>query len=150
VAHLAMAPTDPRPWFHGYHNGKSAVAVAAGAAAAGVHGWFLKGSRGPEAQRFLAGPAVLHFHLSSPESFRRKYLAIAAAPVPAGGGPFELSPTEVATVELIRGLGRQGADAATLARRLDELHRRLTCFSGSDVELLDEAGLVLRPRLEHY
>lgn len=148
VAHLAMAQTDPRPWFNGYFNGKSAVAVAAGAAAAGVHGWHLAPSRGAAARRFLAGPSVLHFHFSSAESFRAKYLAIAASPRPARG-LFELSPSEEATVGLIRELERQGADAAALARRLDELYRRLTHFSEPDVELLEEAGLLLCPRLEH-
>ncbi|HEX9736673.1 MAG TPA: 2OG-Fe(II) oxygenase [Thermoanaerobaculia bacterium] len=147
VAHLAMAQTDPRPWFHGYFNGKSAVAVAAGAAAAGVHGWFLEPSWGPETRRFLAGPCVLHFHFSSPESFRRKYLAIAAAPTPAEGGPFELSPVEMATVELIRELERNRTDQETTARLLDEHHRRLTCFSEEEVELLEEAGLLMHPRL---
>ncbi len=32
VAHLEMAPTDPRPYFAGYFNGKAAVAVAAAGA----------------------------------------------------------------------------------------------------------------------
>jgi hypothetical protein len=90
---------------------------------------------------------VLHFHFSSPESFRRKYLAIAAAPTPAEGGPFERSPVEMATVELIRELERNRTDQETTARLLDEHHRRLTCFSEEEVELLEEAGLLMHPRL---
>lgn len=149
VAHLGMAQTDARPYFHGYFNGKSAVAVAAAAAVAGVHGWSLRASAAPDASRFLAGPSVLHFHFASATAFRRKYLAIVASPLPAGPRLFEPCPAEEAALELIRSLREAGAGEAALGRRLDQLHHRLTTFSETDVELLEEAGLVLCPKLEH-
>lgn len=142
--HLGLAQTDPRPWFNGYFNGKSAVRVRAGAAAAGVHGWYLEKAE-EWRQGFLAGPSVLHLHFSTPEAFRRKYLAIAASPIPPGQGLFELSPSEEATVGLIRRLEREGADSEVVSLRLEELHGTMTSFSEEDVDLLEEAGLILGP-----
>ncbi len=153
VDHMAMAQTDPRPYFSGYFNGKSAVAVADGLAAAGVHGWFVSRSRETPSREtpaapFLAGPSVLHFHFSSPAAFRRKYLAIASSPAPEGPRLFEPSPVEEAAVALIRELRREGAGETALNRGLDRLHETLSCFSRRDVELLEEANLILRPELE--
>ena len=114
VKHMAMAQTDPRPYFTGYFNGKSAVAVAAGTAAAGVHGWSVAGSRQSVAVPLLAGPSVLHFHFASPRAFCRKYLAIAASPAPEGPRLFKPSPVEEAAVALIRSLRREGASETAL------------------------------------
>ncbi len=143
VRHLAMDQDDERPYFTGYLNGKSAVAVAAGRAAAGVHGWYLDGAEA-SAVRLLAGPSVLHLRFESPAALRRKYLPIADAPAPSGPVPFAPAPAEVAAVELIRRLRRQGIDEAALGKRLEDLHRRMTAFSAEDAELLEEAGLIFQ------
>ncbi len=142
--YLRMAQTDPRPYFTGYFNGKSAVAVAQAAGAAGVPGWRLAPASTAGA-RCLAGPSVLHFHFDSPAAFRRKYSAAADAELPPGLALFEPSPVEVATLERIRALRRSGADEATFERELDALHARLTAFNDADVELLKEAGLIFEP-----
>lgn len=149
VRHLKMGQTDPRPYFTGYHNGKSAVAVSTAMSAAGVHGFSLSSSATPAMQSFVAGPSVLHFHFLAREAFRRKYLRIAAAPPLPRARLFKPSPTEEAAVELLRELERQGADEATVHERLDALHARLTTFSDDDVEILEAARLLLRPKLEH-
>ncbi|HEY0408854.1 MAG TPA: 2OG-Fe(II) oxygenase, partial [Candidatus Dormibacteraeota bacterium] len=138
VAALRMAPTDPRPWFLGYHNGKSAVAVAHGLAAAGVHGWYLDGAS--QAEELVAGPAILHFHRPTPEAFRRKYQAVAAAPW-EGRPPFPPSPAEEAAVALLRSL----TDPAAIDRELAALYRRLTTFTPAEVAVLEEAGLLFTP-----
>jgi hypothetical protein len=52
---------------------------------------------------------------------------------------------ETATLGLIRSLQRAGADQATMAAQLDTLYSKLTGFSGGEVELLEEAGLILVP-----
>ncbi len=144
--YLKMAQTDQRPYFTGYFNGKSAVAVDAAAGAAGVHGWSLKTPDGSCC--FLAGPCVLHFHLASRAAFRAKYLAVSAASNPPGPLLFEPSPLETSTREEILTLQQAGADPETLAQRLDHLHARMTTFSDTEIELLDEAGLILSPNLE--
>ena len=145
VQHLSMSQTDTRPYFNGYLNGKSAVRVRAGVTAAGVHGWTVEASSPGEGSCLLAGPSVLHYHFASPEAFRLKYLNKAASPEPPGPRPFEPSPAETATLEVIRSLRHAGADQATIADRLDDLYRELTAFSESEVELLEEAGLILVP-----
>jgi hypothetical protein len=147
VQHLSMSQTDTRPYFNGYLNGKSAVRVRAGLAAAGVHGWTVEASPPGEGSCLLAGPSVLHFHFASPEVFRHKYLNKAASPQPPGPRPFEPSPAETEALSLIRSLERAGADQATIAARLDELYHKLTGFSESEVELLEEAGLILTPEI---
>ena len=146
TAHLEMAQTDPRPYFTGYFNGKSAVAVAHGTAAAGVHGWRLE-KLDPATRRFLAGPSILHLHFPEADAFRHKYLAAEAAGDPPDTPLFEPSPVEVAAFERIRSLRREGADEVAVARGLDELHRTLTTFSDVDVELLEAAGLIFEPAL---
>jgi len=140
VAALRMGQTDPRPWFLGYHNGKSAVAVAHGLAAAGVHGWYLKGA--PPEEELVAGPSILHFHRPTPEAFRRKYLAVAAASW-EGRQPFSPSPVEEAAVALLRSLA--GAAPEVVERELAALYRRLTTFTRSELAVLEEAGLLLTP-----
>ncbi len=142
VAALRMGQTDPRPWFIGYHNGKSAVAVAHGLAAAGVHGWHLEASQGEE---LVAGPSILHFHRPSPEAFHRKYLAVASARWEKPQ-PFEPSPAEEAALSLLRSL--ESADPAVVERELAALYKRLTSFTGAEIAVLEEAGLVLAPRLD--
>lgn len=144
VEHLRLEQTSPRPWFHGYFNGKSAVAVPAGHLAAGVHSWFLKEPR-PDVSQLLAGPVVLHFHYSTAQTFRRKYLRAAAAGIPPGPLPFEPCATEERALQLVRTLRRQGASEAELEQQLETLHRTLTTFSERDLELLEEAGLIFDP-----
>lgn len=143
VRHLAMDQDDERPYFSGYLNGKSAVAVAVGRAAAGVHGWYLEDADAPA--RLLAGPSILHLRFGTPEAFRRKYLDIVDAPAPAGPLPFEPAPAEVAAVERIQRLREEGKGDDAVAKSLEDLHRRMTSFSDEDVELLAEAGLLLKP-----
>ncbi len=146
VSHLALAQTDPRPYFTGYFNGKAAVAVAHGAAAAGVHGWQLR-TESAATSCFLAGPCVLHFHFANAPAFRRKYLAAEAAGDPPDPPLFEPSPVEAAAFESIRALRRDGADEEALARGLDRLHAAMTTFTDHDVELLEAAGLIFEPKL---
>jgi len=145
VQHLSMSQSDERPYFNGYMNGKSAVRVRAGVAAAGVHSWTVTASPSDQRGCLLAGPSILHFHFASSHAFRRKYLHRAASPEPPGPRPFQPSPAETAALGLVRSLRRSGADQATIAARLDELYGKLTRFAESEVELLEEAGLILTP-----
>ncbi len=147
VQHLSMAQSDARPYFSSYLNGKSAVLVKAGAAAAGVHGWALTESPSAGNRCLLAGPSILHFSFASTGAFRHKYLDMAASADPSGPRPFQPSAAETAALGLIRSLQLDGADQATIAAQLDELHSRLTSFSESEVELLEEAGLILTPEI---
>ncbi len=147
VRHLSMSQSDARPYFTGYLNGKSAVLVRAGVAAAGVHGWTVAASPSDERSCLLAGPSILHFHFASSGAFRHKYLHKAASPEPPGPRLFQPSPAETAALGLIHALQRAGADQATIAARLDELYDRLTRFAENEVELLEEAGLLLTPEL---
>lgn len=148
VSALRMAQTDPRPYFTGYTNGKSAVAVAHGLAAAGVHGWHLDEPRGEAAagkgSPMLAGPSILHVHRSTPEAFRAKYLGMAAVRW-EGPRPFEPCPAEEAALALLRS---SSSDPAVVERELDALYRRLTSFTGPELDLLAEAGLILVPKVE--
>jgi len=150
VQHLSIAQSDARPYFNSYLNGKSAVQVRAGASAAGVHGWTLKTPASAGKHCVLAGPSILHFSFASPDAFRHKYLHRAASPEPPGPRPFAPSPAEAAALDLIRSLQRDGADQATIAAHLDDLHHRLTGFSESEVELLEEAGLILMPEIRAH
>ena len=150
VQHLSMAQSDARPYFTGYLNGKSAVLVRAGLAAAGVHGWTVAADASGERSCLLAGPSILHYHFASPGAFRRKYLNKAASPEPPGPRPFEPSPAETAALDLIRSLQRAGADEATLAARLEELYSELAGFPENEVELLEEAGLILTADTPRY
>jgi hypothetical protein len=142
VSALRMAQTDPRPYFTGYFNGKSAVSVPHGLAAAGVHGWHLTEPSAGKGAAMLAGPSILHLHRSTPEAFRAKYLGVAAARWD-GPRPFAPCPAEQAAVELLRSL--DGAEPEAVARELDTLYRRLTTFTGPELDLLAEAGLILVP-----
>ena len=142
VSALRMAQTDPRPYFTGYYNGKSAVAVRHGLAAAGVHGWHLAETSAVEDSPLLAGPSILHVHRSTPEDFRAKYHRIAAASG-AGPRPFEPCPAEEAALALLRSLGGgDPANPAAIERELDALYHRLTSFTATELDLLEEAGLI--------
>ncbi|MEM7355846.1 MAG: 2OG-Fe(II) oxygenase [Acidobacteriota bacterium] len=147
TAYLDMAQSDRRPYFRGYFNGKSAVAVDRAKCAAGVHGWTLE-QPSPSASRLLAGPSILHCHFASADAFRRKYLAVADSPILEGPPLFEPSPVEVATLERIHQLRRSGADEETLHQSLDNLHAELTTFSEAEIEVLQAARLILTPRLD--
>jgi 2OG-Fe(II) oxygenase superfamily/Glycosyl transferase family 2 len=148
LACLGREQDGDRPYFHGYHNGKSAVAVAAAEAAGGVHGWRLRTPMAG-ASRFLAGPFILHLRFPAAAAFRAKYRAMAAAEE-APGRPFPPSPAEERAVARVRALLAAGADEETIDRRLDELYRRLTHFTPAEVEILEEAGLLLTPGLSAY
>jgi len=148
VSALRMAQTDPRPYFTGYTNGKSAVSVVHGLAAAGVHGWHLGEAATGETSALLAGPSILHVHRPSPEEFRAKYLGIAAAGA-AGPRPFVPCPAEEAALALLRTFdGSDTADPAVIGRELDALYHRLTSFTAVELDLLEEAGLILAPAVE--
>jgi hypothetical protein len=136
-----MSQSDPRLYFTGYLNGKSAVRV---------HSWFLAEPLSSRNHCFLAGPCILHFHLASPTAFRAKVLRLAACPALEEPSLFAPSPAEGAALALIRALHDAQADGDALARHLDELHARLTTFSGTDVELVQEAGLLMSPDLGQY
>jgi hypothetical protein len=130
VDRLAMAQGAERPWFAAYWNGKSAARVAAARAAAGVHRWEMEEEvEGRHA--VLAGPVVLHHHLPTAESFRRKYERALSGPEDPER-PFPASPLEAAARRVLEA----GGD-------LDELYRRHTEFSEREIELLEEAGTVL-------
>ncbi len=131
---------DGRPYFHGYHNGKSAVRVSAGLAAAGVHGWRLVEPDSAARSRFLAGPVVLHRHFIEPAAFRAKYLAMADEP--PRERLFPPAPIEEAALALIARLRARGADEAELAAALDALRRRMTELVPAEIALLEEAALL--------
>lgn len=141
VSALRMAQTDPRPYFTGYYNGKSAVAVAHALAAAGVHGWHLDKAPAEDESTLLAGPSILHVHRSTPESFRTKYLRTATASW-EGPRPFLPCPAEEAALALLH---TSRGDPAAVERELDALYHRLTSFTRVELELLAEAGLILVP-----
>ncbi len=149
VEHLSMAQTDPRPYFRGYTNGKSAVRVQSGALAAGVHGWTLADLVDAAHQTIVAGPSVLHFHFGSMEGFRRKYLAMADVVIPEGLRQFDPSPVEVEAVRVVRSLREAGVGPDVVAEHLDRLYRRVTSFAESEIEILEAAGVILTPDLKH-
>lgn len=140
IEHLDLAQTAERPYFLGYFNGKSAVSVSAGSAAAGVHGWWSADPR-PEAELVVSGPSILHELRPTAESFRDKYLTIAAAPRPSGVRQFAPSPVEERALALVESI----PVGPELAERLDALYRRLRSFSEQDLAWLEEAGLLYCP-----
>ena len=142
-AQLAMDPGDPRPYFHGYVNGKAAVAVDAAAAAGGVHGWRLAGPFGGDAEVRLAGPAVLHLRYPTTDSFCDRYLAKAAGRAAGDGDLFAPSALEARAVERIRAARRDGATDEDLRDELRRLYRDATHFAPAEIELLTEAGLIV-------
>lgn len=154
VRHLAMGQDDPRPYFRAYLNGKSAVAVGAAVAAAGVHGWRLRNGDPQEDggdDWTVAGPSILHWHFTSRRAFRRKYLAMAHAAENAMAGgittdtdrPFPPSPIERRAVDTI--LRHRRNDPRALNDALDALHHQCTHFTDEDIEWLRDAGLLIQP-----
>jgi len=142
VKQLGLAQDGPRPWFTGYFNGKSAVSVAAGTLAAGVHGWYLNQPANARNSAFLAGPHVLHCHLSTPQSFRQKFLAIADSTVQPGR-LFAPSPVEEAALILIKRSRAAGLSAQELNQALENFHHELTFFSEGELSLLEQARLLM-------
>lgn len=144
--HLDMAQDAERPYFRAHFNGKSAVRVDRGLAAAGVHDWRLDADtegEGPESDRsaVLAGPWILHHHSASAEAFAAKYLAMAGAGR-AEERLFPPSATETAAVELIERLRSEGCDEVAVQEHLGALNHRLTRFTEAEVSLLHRAGLL--------
>lgn len=142
---LKMGQEDPRPYFNGYHNGKSAVAIEAGLACAGVHDWYLKTSE-PQSSPFLAGPSILHFHCPTPPSFVGKYLSKAAQKAPSGLRPFPLSPMEEAAHAVVQKAKHEGWNEDILRDKLRALYQSRTHFSEADLELLETAKLIRKMR----
>ncbi len=141
---LLTFSSSARPYFCGYQNGKAAVRVAAGAAAAGVHGWRLETSNAQPP--LLNGPIILHFPCASANSFRRKFLEKATSARPELS-LFEPSPVEKAALEVIESAREQDLSEEATAGKLARLHKSLTHFSRTDRALLEEAGLLLRPEM---
>lgn len=147
VDHLDLGQLSQRPYFQGYTNGKSAVSVRSGVAAAGVHGWYTENPQ-PKSELYISGPSILHVHRPSRESFRRKYLTIAEAPRPLGPRLFPPSPVEERAMALIGSVSQLAGDnRAALEEGLDALFQRLNAFSERDLAWLEEAGLLYRPKL---
>jgi tryptophan halogenase len=144
AADLRMGPDERRPYFHGYRNGKAAVAVACGRAAAGVHGWSTSSAT---QSRLLAGPSVLHFHFACLERLTRKLLAMAAQPEGGRRQLFEPCRTEIEALALVRSLLASGADRRQIRDHLRQHRDTLAGFTPEEEEILDEAGLLLRPEL---
>lgn len=143
--HLEMAQDAPRPYFRAHFNGKSAVRVERGMAAAGVHDWRLASQDTPASEdrgAVLSGPWILHYHFGSPEAFGAKYRAMARAGRTAER-LFPPSATETAALALIERLEAEGVDEPTVRQRLAELHHRLTHFTAEEIALLGEAGLLV-------
>lgn len=131
---LNLSQDGPRPWFHAYHNGKSAVKVNDGYLAAGVHGWYLKDGV-PEASVTLAGPIILHNLFHDPDYFVTKYMNIAANPIPQALRLFQPAPLEMRLVELVQ----QSQDPA---QALSKAYKELTHFNEQELSLLKEARLL--------
>jgi hypothetical protein len=113
-----------------------------------VHGWYAEGAEGAGGEgaagdEMLLGPSVLHLHLPSREAFREKYLTVARAPGASGERAFPPSPLEERAVGAIREALRGGGGEDAAAARLDALYDELLRFEGWQVELLEEAGLVV-------
>ena len=148
VQYMDIAQSGSRPYFNGYLNGKSAVAVAAARGPSGVHGWQLEAAS-RENSVFLAGPSILHFHLASAAAFRRKYLAMAAAPDAQSAPLFSPPANETAALSIITELCAQDATLIEVELALNDLHQRITSFNEEEIALLEETGLLLKPALGH-
>ena len=146
---LKMLQTCKRPYFNGYFNGKSAVAVRAGRSAAGVHGWHLQ-SDNPMSTSLWAGPSILHFHCPHATAFVKKYMAVAALDGVPNPGLFKPSPTEEAALKLIGGLRARGASPNEIEDRLRSLFKQRTSFSEQELALLHHAGLIFKPQLRYW
>lgn len=137
---LEMYQHQSRPYFLGYHNGKSAVAVAEGEAAAGVHDWYLAGHSSNKAT-VLAGPVVLHCHNPNPKSLLQKYQAKQKQPAPEETPLFQLSPMEEAIAEKLQSFSPETPPEQQLLE-IEALFQAKTQFSTSEYDLLQVAGLL--------
>lgn len=140
---LRLQQEGRRPWFTGYLNGKGAIAVAHGALAAGVHGFY------PDDEQallpiLLAGPCVLHCHNVDAATFRSKAMALTDRDH-SQSSLFPLTAVECQALACVKQARAEGADEAELERRLDELHHQLGAFKAEELELLDQLGLLLTP-----
>ncbi|MCP4660700.1 MAG: radical SAM protein [bacterium] len=142
---LAMRPADLRPYFHGYVNGKAAVAVDAGVAAAGVHGWHLA-EHFAGASVTVAGPLVLHLRYPTPESFCERYVVKAGERADGDDALFAPSSTEARAVALVRTARTAGKGEETLRDELGQLYREVTHFTPAEIDLLSNAGLIVAGR----
>lgn len=143
--YLGMDQEGERPYFRAYWNGKGAVRVAAGGWAAGVHGWRVAG--GGEA--IVTGPSILHYHLPTAEAFRAKYRAAAAQEEDREERPFPPSHLERAAAAVLRQARAAGRGFDEVDARLDRLYAESAVFSPREVELLEAAGLLYTPEIEH-
>ena len=132
---------ERRLYFHGYHNGKSAVRVAAGDSAAGVHRWHVKG-QSLEAPYF-AGPFVLHDRFVDALQLYRKY----SRHLEEGAEQrlFPPSPLELAINKRIQGLKQRDVEEAELIAALDSLLDEMTHFTADQRDLLASGGLLYVP-----
>lgn len=146
VHHLKMEQTGPRPYFLGYFNGKSAVDVRRGFGAAGVHGWYL--NEKSLIKTFLAGPSILHFQFTCSENFMRRIWSEVENPKPEGKPLFRISPIVEKGVNLVRSMQEEGLNRSEMERRLTRLYRRMSTFEKDDMEVLEEAGLIMEPDLK--
>jgi hypothetical protein len=146
---LGMSRSHPRPYFNGYVNGKSAVAVAGATGAAGVHSWRLAEPIAEDDVATLADPAILHLRFALADAFRTKYQQMARVTPPAEGPLFQPPRAESAALALVRSLSAAGAGPETLGTQLEALWAELTWFTESEIRRLRAAGLIVMPRLGH-
>lgn len=137
--HLRMNQTDERPFFIAYHNGKSAVRVAKGLAAAGVHDWYVVENSG--APVCVAGPTILHFHCPDGQSFAKKFQNKSHIANPPTSVPFELSPLEKAVGKLLHLQNASGSNEE-IRSQLVQLFERFTRFTPDERALLNLAKLL--------
>ena len=132
-----------RPYFLAHTNGKAAVRVSAGRAAAGVHGWQVADGVGLTA--LLDGPSLLHLPSPTAESFAHKLGRRASGALT--GDIARLFPPGHAESRAVERL----ADASPDAKEeiLEELFREVACFSEGEVQILQAAELLLTPDLPH-
>jgi hypothetical protein len=149
VNQLDMAQERSRPYFNGYHNGKSAVAVQKGKCAAGVHSWWLLEDALPRDECFLAGPSILHYRFASTNAFCEKYLAMADTSPNLDNSLFPQPKAEKAALSLIHSMRRDGTEIEEIHEALKRLHGDMTGFSKTETHILDENGLIFTPEIEN-
>lgn len=150
--YLGMEQEGARPYFRAYWNGKGAVSVPAGGWAAGVHGWRSPGAgegEGSRGETIVAGPSILHYHLPTPAAFRAKYRSAAGGREDAAERPFPPSHLERETAAILREANAAGAGHDEVDARLDRLYAECAVFSPREIELLEAAGLLVTPEIEH-
>lgn len=135
---LRLAQDADRPWFTGYHNGKSAVSVGHGHLAAGVHGWYLQQQATEATAALLAGPHILHRATTGPESFAGKYLRKAAAEPESH--LFAPSPVEEKAMQVIAKGKARGLSEPEIREQLEQLFAQLHSYAPQALDILEEAG----------